>query len=163
MKLRRYLKPQGRTSMTHILIPDEDLPPRVSQLWRSIYDPVILEALLLERNKTHFGQAHGTPFTKDILKQIPFSGTGPIADQILNGTLRVQDPIVQLVLNNLKRPNNLPAIHAEVTLGEVKGKFENWKESTSTSPITKRHLGHYQCLTRLVDMDEETDEPGVAV
>jgi hypothetical protein len=54
----------------------------------------------------------------------------------------------------------MPKIEATVTLDEVKGKFENWKETTSTSPITKRHLGHYQCLTRLLDQEdpEKPDE-----
>jgi hypothetical protein len=94
---------------------------------------------------------------------IPFSGTGAIADSILAGTMHVDDPIVQLVLDNLKRPDGLQPIPASVTLEDVKGKFENWKESTSTSPITKRHLGHYQCLTRLVDMESDEDEPDVAI
>ena len=104
----------------------------------------------------------GTPFTHGILGTIPFSGTGPITDRILDGTLTVQDPIVQLVLDNLKRPTHLKLIPATVTLDEVKGKFDNWKETTSTSPITKRHLGHYQCLTRLVETEEE-EKPDEAV
>jgi hypothetical protein len=45
-----------------------------------------------------------------------------------------------------------------MTLDEVKGKFENWKETTSTSMITRRYLGHYQCLTRLLDL-EDPDKP----
>jgi hypothetical protein len=162
VKLRRYLKPQDRSSLHHIMVPDDDLPPRVAQLWRSIYDPVLLEALIQERNKKHFSQAQGTPFTKDVLSQIPFSGTGPMADSILNGTMEVDDPIVQLVLDNLKRPDNVIDIPATVTIDEVKGKLDNWKESTSTSPITKRHLGHYQSLTRLIDTEDE-DIPNKSV
>ncbi len=50
-----------------------------------------------------------------------------------------------------------------MTLDEVSRKFRNWKESTSTSSITKRHLGHYQLLTRLVDLDKEDGEPDDAV
>ena len=148
--------------MNHILIPEDGLQPRVAQLWRSVYDPVLLEALLQQKNKTHFGQAHGTPFTKDILRQIPFSGTGPITDKILNGTLHVQDPIVQLVLDNLKRPTGLLVIRPHITLDEVTGKFDNWKETTSTLPITKRHLGHYQCLTKIIDT-EDSEESSDAV
>jgi hypothetical protein len=133
------------------MVPDDGLPPRLAQLWQSIYDPVLLESLILERNRKHFGQAYGTPFTKDILNTIPFSGTGPVADSILNGTIQVNDPIVQLVLDNLKRPDTVKEIPASVTFEEVKGKLQNWKETTSTSPISKRHLGHYQCLTHLID------------
>jgi exonuclease III len=163
MKLRRYLKPQGRSSLNHVMVPDDDLPPKIAQLWRSVYDPVVLEALLIERNRKHFAQAQNTPFTNDILGMIPFSGTGPIADSILDGSITVNDPVVQLVLDNLKRPDGLKQIPAKVTLDEVTGKFKNWKESTSTSPITKRHLGHYQCLTRLVDMEKDDDEQDDAI
>jgi exonuclease III len=159
MKLSRYMKPQGRSSLTHLMVPDDGLPPKLAQLWRSVYDPVVLEALILERNKQHFSQARNTPFTQDTLGTIPFSGTGPIADAILAGTIQVEDPIVQLVLDNLKRPANLIDIPASVTIEEVKGKLDKWKETTSTSPMTKRHLGHYQCLTRLIDLEQDDTEP----
>ena len=163
IKLRRYMKPQGRSNLNHILIPDDNLPPRIAQLWRSIYDPVLLEALILERNRKHFRQAKGTPFTKGILSTIPFSGTGPVADSILNGTMQVEDPIVQLVLDNLKVPDHVKPIPAAITMEEMKGKFDNWKETTSTSPTTKRHLGHYQCLTKLIDKERDDNEPDPSV
>jgi hypothetical protein len=63
-----------------------------------------------------FAQAERTPFTKEILGMIPFSGTGLIADSILSGTLQVDNPIVQLVLNNLKRLENLQEIPASVMI-----------------------------------------------
>jgi hypothetical protein len=163
VKLRRYLNPQRRSSLNHVMVPDDNLPPKLAQLWRSVYDPVVLEALIIARNKKHFAQAAGTAFTKDLLGMIPFSGTGVIVDSILAATMHVDDPIVQLVLDNLKWPDGLQPIPASVTLEDVKGKFENWKESTSTSPITKRHLGHYQCLTHLVDMESDEDEPDVEI
>jgi hypothetical protein len=72
-KLRQYMKPQGRSSLNHIMIPEDNLPPHIAQLWRSIYQPVLLEALILERNRKHFSQAKGTPFTKDILSTIPWA------------------------------------------------------------------------------------------
>lgn len=107
LKLRRYLKPQGRSSVNQIMVPDNDLPPKVAQLWRSVYDPVVLKALLIKCNRKHFAQAENAPFMKDILGMIPFSGTGPIADSILDGSITVDDPVVQLVLDNLKRPEGL--------------------------------------------------------
>jgi hypothetical protein len=122
MKLRRYLKPQGKSSLNHVLVPDNNIPPKIAQLWRSVYDPVVLEALLIERNRQHFSQAKNTPFTKGILGMIPFSGTGPIADSILDGSIRVDDPVVQLVLSNLKRPEGLKQIPATVTLDERTGR-----------------------------------------
>jgi hypothetical protein len=33
MKLLRYLNPQGRSSLNHIMVPDDDLLPRIAQLW----------------------------------------------------------------------------------------------------------------------------------
>jgi hypothetical protein len=163
MELRCYLNPQGRSNLIHVMVPDDNLPPKEAKLWHSVYDPVVLEALIIERNKKHFAQAHGTPFTKDILVMIPFSGTGPIVDSILDSTLKVDDPIVQLVLDNLKKLEGLIKIKATITPDEVKGKFDNWKETTSTSPLTKRCLGHYQCLTRLVDLEEDKEKPNPAI
>lgn len=160
IKLCRYMNPKGRSSLNHIMIPNNNLPPCIARLWRSICDPVLLEALILEKNRKHFSQAKGTPFTKDILNTIPFSGTGLVSKSILNGTMQVKDPIVQLVLDNLKIPVNVLTIPAAITLDEMTSKFNNWKEMNSTSPTTKRHLGHCQCLIRLIDKTiVEEDEP----
>jgi hypothetical protein len=68
-------------------------------------------------------------------------------------------------LDNLKWPitvaTEIPAI---VILDKIKGKFNNWKETTSTSPITKQHLGHYQCLAWLIDQEKENNvEPDAVV
>jgi hypothetical protein len=163
IKLQGYMKPQGRRSLNHIMIPHDDLPPHIVQLWQSIYDPVLLEALILEQNRKHFSQAKGTPFTKGILSMIPFSGTMPVAYSILNGTMQVNNPIVQLVLNNLKLPNKVQPIQAAITIEERKGKFDNWKGTTSTSPTTKHHIGHYQCLTQMIDQDKDADKPDQSV
>jgi hypothetical protein len=96
------MNPQGGTSLNHLMVLDDNLPPRLAQLWRSVYNLVINEALIIERNKQHFTQVKGTPFIKDIFVMIPFSGTGPIVDSIVDGTMQVEDLIVQLVLDNLK-------------------------------------------------------------
>jgi hypothetical protein len=120
----------------------------------------------MAKNKKYFGQAHSTTFTKAIIGKISFSRIGPVAESILEGTIQVADPIVQLVLDNLKQPETVAKIPAIVTLKEIKGKCNNWKETTSTSLITKWHSGHYQCLTQLIDQEEEKEdnaEPDTAV
>jgi hypothetical protein len=33
---------------------------------------------------------------------------------------------------------------------EFVSKFNNWKEMTYASPKTKRHLGHYKSLVRII-------------
>ncbi len=77
--------------------------------------------------------------------------------------MQVEDPIVQLVLDNLKVPDHVKPLPAAITMEEMKGKFDNWKETTSTSPTTKRHLGHYQCLTKLIDKERDDNEPDPSV
>jgi hypothetical protein len=94
---------------------------------------------------------------------IAFSGTEPIADSILAGMFQINNQIVQLVLDNLKRRGGMIEIPATITIDKVKGNFDNWKEMTSTSPIMKRHLGHYQCLPHLVDLEEEDERPNMAI
>jgi hypothetical protein len=78
------------------MIPDDDLPLILAQLWRSVYGPVVLEALLTEQNWKHFAQAQDTPFTRDILGMISFRGMGPITESILDGTITVNGTVVQL-------------------------------------------------------------------
>lgn len=162
-KLRRYLNPQSCSNLNHVQVPDDNLPPKLAQLWQSVYNPVVLEALIIKRNKHHFASADGTPFTKDIVGMIPYSCTGPVADSILAGTMQVDDPIVQLVLNNLKQPEGIEVIPAIVTMEDVIGKFKNWKETTPTSPITKRHLEHYQSRTQRVALETDNDKPDAAI
>jgi hypothetical protein len=51
--------------MNHVKAPNDNLPSKLEQLWRSVYDPlVILEALILENTRKHFAQAKATPFTR---------------------------------------------------------------------------------------------------
>jgi hypothetical protein len=33
MKVQRYLNPEGSSSLNHIMVPDDNLPPRIAQLW----------------------------------------------------------------------------------------------------------------------------------
>jgi hypothetical protein len=68
-----------------------------------VYDPVIFKALLIKYNWKHFTQAKDTPSMNEILGMIPFSGgMGPVAESVLDGTITVDNPVVQLVLDNLK-------------------------------------------------------------
>ena len=158
-KLRSYLRPNQHNSLSHVMIPSDGLPPKESKEWQRVSDPEEIETNILEKNTKHFGQANGTPFTKGELGKIPFSGTGPLADSILEGTAHSNDRVTQLVLDALKKPDGIPDIQNTLTLDEFVGKLNAWKETTSTSPITKRHLGHYKCLLRIIDTEKEDDEP----
>jgi exonuclease III len=157
-KLRSYLRPAQQSSLSHVMIPADGLPPKEAHEWQRISDPDEVETCILDRNKEHFGQAEG-PFAKDELGTIPFSGTGPLADSIREGNVQSNDSVTQLVLDALQLPDNVPKILNTITLAEFTGKLKNWKETTWTSPITKRHLGHYKCLLRIIDTEKDDDKP----
>jgi hypothetical protein len=135
------------------------LPPNEAQEWQRILDPEEIETNILDKNRTHFGQGYGTPFTIGELGTIPFNGTGPLADSILAGTASSTDRVTQMVLTALKKPASIPNIPNHLTMEDFTGKLKAWKETTSTSPITKRHLGHYKCLIQVISSDQDADNP----
>jgi hypothetical protein len=54
--------------------------------WRTVDDPQEMEALLLQRNQHHFGQAQSTPFTVDPLNNdVDFATTSISSSFILQG------------------------------------------------------------------------------
>ena len=69
-KLRSYLKPREQNRISHIQIPCDGLPPKQSQQWIDVHEPIQVEAKLLARNEEHFGQADG-PFTSRRLRPDP--------------------------------------------------------------------------------------------
>jgi hypothetical protein len=117
----------------------------------------------LELNKAHFGQAEGA-FTQGDLGSMPFGGRGRLADYIISGRQTVWiEEVVQTFLEELKRPTSVTTTPNKLTIDEVIGKFQNWKESTSTSPFTKRHLGYYHCLLRLMGQEKPDEEPDESI
>jgi hypothetical protein len=162
-KLRSYLRPHQNSNLSHVLVPADGKPPKKADKWKRISDPEEVEETILDHNQDHFGQGKGTPFTEDDLGTIPFSRTGPLADSILAGMATSTNPTTQMVLDALKKPVEVPDIPNHVTSAEFAGKLNNWKETTSTSPITKRHLGHYKCLLRIIASKKEDSEPDETV
>ena len=74
-----------------------------------------------------------------------FEGTGDIADAILAGTYdtsQAPTEAARWVIEALKyAAGSTEAIDAFVTPEELVGKLRTWNERTSTSPMTKVHLG----------------------
>jgi hypothetical protein len=64
-----------------------------------------------------------------------------------------------MVLTALKKPASIPDIPNHLTMDDFTGKLKAWKETTSTSPITKRHLGHYKCLIQVIASKQDADNP----
>jgi hypothetical protein len=154
-RLHHVFKPINTGPISHIEVPtDADwkwpYDPKTVTGWKREYDTQKVEDLLFERNISHFSQANETPWTQPPFSDIPFTGTGPIADSILEGTYHPETTgptsrYVNLLLQQLKR--KLPTLAVGITEEEISKGFQSWKEITSTSP-SNRHLGHYKSLLR---------------
>ena len=103
------------------------------------------------RNRGHFGQAQGTPFTEPPLSDtVNWSADTTFCDDILNGVHHQVDtidsvPQCQALLTTCKVASDLDMLPAEITEHEFAGKIKSWRETTTTSP-SGRHLGRYKAL-----------------
>jgi hypothetical protein len=74
---------------------------------------------LQSRNRKHFGQADGTPFTTDaLLHDLGFCGDGPGTDDILEGQYqqRSLSMHVQLLLQHLKLSHEMAQLRSFPTI-----------------------------------------------
>jgi hypothetical protein len=154
-RLHHVFKPTHSGAISHLIVPADDdwqwpYNPKTVDEWKSEYDTKKVEDYLFERNIQHFGQSKETPWTRQPFSEIPFGGTGPIADSILAGTFHYvptgsTGPYIALLLEQLK--TKLPALPITITEEEIAKGFKVWKEITSTSPSNRR-LGHYISLNK---------------
>jgi hypothetical protein len=113
---------------------------------------------LLTRNRLHFGQAKGTPFTQPRFShQLDWAASTKTAELILEGdfdSAKLSD-IQALLLKHCARQHreSLPLF---ITEAAFISKFQIWKENTSTS-LSGLHLGHYKALVLRNDADTSTD------
>ena len=123
--------------------------PKEAEIWRSITDPREIEYYLLLRNRLHFGQAHGSPFTVEPLAtDIPWEADSSPTEDILNGTYIPSHQVSTLckeVLYACQQRSDDTIIQATVSYESFRGKMRKWRESTVTSP-SGRHLGRYKAL-----------------
>jgi hypothetical protein len=115
---------------------------------RRIQHPCELETTLLHRNRLHFAQAQGTPFTTPPLcNSLTFSGVSPLGASILNGDRLPPDiqPNVRAILTERKQVR--PTLSHTISFQAMIAGFTKWRESTTTSPSNK-HLGIYKSLIR---------------
>jgi hypothetical protein len=139
----KILKTGGRTAggITHVL-------------QRSITNPTIIEQVqaqhqldptLLDRNISHFAQAHGTPFTTEsLIELIGEDGCSNQAFEILDGNVPENlQKFPNLLLKELRQTR--PTLPLDMSLDEMCRGFNKWRENTTTSPSGK-HLGIYKAL-----------------
>ena len=165
-KLRRLRNPGIRTGITRIEIPVAPrADPKTCVHWKQIEVPTEVLMHLQQRNRDHFGQAKGSPFTVQPLSDdLGFCGDGPESMSMLNGSYDVSqlEANVALLVQHLKQTSEMAAIetHPTITTEEYVGKLKIWSESTSTSP-SGLHLGHYKALIarhHYSDIDTDDEE-----
>jgi exonuclease III len=150
-KLKAVRSKDKSQGVVRLEIPqDETIDPKKCNDWQIVDIPTEIVRHLQQRNRNHFGQAHGTPFTIPPLSDhLGFSGDGEAALEMLNGTYDAGtlDESVQLLISHLKYINGIAAdtCRPTITDAEFCGKLRVWRESTSTSP-SGLHLGHYKAL-----------------
>jgi hypothetical protein len=121
--------------------------------WRTVTLPDEINYYLFLRNQRHFGQAQGTPFD--------WAASSSTAEVILEGTFKDSDldQLTKSIIQECKAKTALDSITGQITMEEFRGKFQTWKERTSTSP-SGRHLSMYKALlvrTSATDSAEITD------
>ena len=122
--------------------------PKTCIEWRLVTNPLEVEYYLMLRNRLHFGQAQGTPFTMPPLHEdINWGATSLSAEQLLQGTYTAVTSIPQCqeLLHECRATAEIDNIAHEMTLQEFRGKIKVWRENTTTSP-SGRHLGRYKAL-----------------
>ena len=150
-KLKMLRTPEQRHRVTRVEIPlhpGDD--PKECHEWRQIDVPTEVLHQLQLRNRAHFGQAHGSPFTvAPLVDQLGFCGDGLSSEDILTGEYDTTglDDNVAMLIKHLQQTAEMAALDSNpiITEQEYVGKLRVWKESTSTSP-SGLHLGHYKAM-----------------
>jgi hypothetical protein len=175
--IRQALNPQLQSTLNkvHVTMTEQYIDPATGQVKFIQKVEVIdtkaeLESRILARNKKHFAQAQGTPFTEepllsltpDLLRDFLDSDGNPL--QLPEGTFTETLTVLQLLREAFAdRP---PSIDATVSFDDFVDLFLHWNENTSTSP-SGRHLGLYKSLvTAHCDSGSEfrdgtDDEPSI--
>jgi hypothetical protein len=143
-------KRQGVTSIEIPLHPLTNNPKHSCTEWRQIDVPSEVLEHIQQRDREHFGQAHGTPFTiPPLSEQLGFTGYSAYGQQMLDGTYNAtkMDSNVQLLIQHLEHIHEmeLDETRPSISADEFRGKLKVWSESNSTSP-SGMHLGHYNAL-----------------
>jgi hypothetical protein len=156
-RIARAVKPTTNSTLTKVEISTTTahLHPSTGKVIESTTVKVIdtrtaLEDAIIARNKTHFAQADGTPFTRSPLAYIgSANGYNVFADA---GGREIRLPDSSFVETNTvldllgERQQDISQPWSEmVSFDEFISGLLHWKEKTSTSP-SGRHLGLYRAL-----------------
>jgi hypothetical protein len=108
------------------------------------------EAAIIARNKRHFAQAEGTPFTQPPLKFINSTTGFNVYTDAADNEIQLPDTafvetatVVEILLARAKNPTTEWSL--ELDFDDFLSALLHWRESTSTSP-SSRQLGLYKAL-----------------
>jgi hypothetical protein len=124
-KFHTYTKPNSSTSDLAYVITTNNAGEK-----KRIQNPVELQEILYHRNRKHFAQADGTPFTRPPLStRLNINGVSDFGTKLLNGepTNTCLPPTTNAILSELKRARS-PLPH-QMTLQEMIRGFSKWRES----------------------------------
>ena len=163
-KLRNLRNPERTAGLMSLQIPiDPAMNPKQCPSadihWQTIRAPAEIEKLLIDRNRSHFGQAQGTPLTDPhIWNGLKYDGSGQICDLILDGEYdsEVLDEASKALVEHLTA-RSVSRCKANITSEDFLGKLRHWDENTTTSP-SGLHLGHYQALWKPAAFTKEEHE-----
>jgi hypothetical protein len=128
--------------------PDADPKDPTTTRWTLVDSPDEIAQFVQQRNRHHFGQAHGSfPTTKFFTSQVDWAASTHEAELILHGAFDgpACSHIEQLLLKHMEKTTALDSVTDLITQEEWVGKMRVWRESTQTSP-SGMHLGHHKSL-----------------
>jgi hypothetical protein len=170
-RLQHILKPKEHSGLSYVLVPEDFQPenypyePTDVKQWTMVHEPDTVKKYIMLRNINHFGQAHGSPFTKPPLSAISWTADDSMAEALLSGQIpeeiKSNDTYVQDVLEEITASTHLPEIDTYISSEDVARGFKSWKESTSTSP-SGCHLG-LRRITAFPIQDKELDKKRMAI
>jgi hypothetical protein len=150
-KLKYVRGSRDKRGITRIEIPvHPDQDPKLCTKWQQLDVPSDILAHLQSRNRVHFSQAQGTPFTVDPLwGHLGFTGNTEEGTNTLSGQYDVRDydESVRLLLQHLQLSTEMMSTPSFPTISDEDfvQKLKVWSEGTTTSP-SGLHLGHYKAL-----------------
>jgi hypothetical protein len=128
--------------------------------WRTVELPSEIMFYLRLRNRLHFGQAEGTPFTVPPLRElVDWESSSKTSDLILEGDYLSEEltDIENLLIKHCKHTSPMDSITAEITEEQFTSRMKVWRESTTTSP-SGVDLGHYKALLNPHSLDPTSEE-----
>jgi ribosomal silencing factor RsfS len=151
-KIKTQMKSARTQSITRVEVPANPADnPKTCTDWKVVDVPSEVLYALQERNRRHFGQAHGTPFTVDpLVGTFGYTGNTLASRQVLNGNFdltSVEDPSAATILKHMRISPDQQArpIQSVIDIDSFRSKLKSWRESTTTSP-SGMHLGHYRAM-----------------